>query len=145
MAVGDLNGSVYNPNGLNISKLSNYVGKRGTVKGFPGGDAIDGKEMLELECDVLVPAAAGTQITEDNASQIKAKCIAEGTNSPTTPEAGEILLEKGVFVIPDILCNAGGVFLSYLEFAQKTQQEQMRRGEVKDRLQERMKDKFQEV
>jgi glutamate dehydrogenase/leucine dehydrogenase len=101
--------------------------------------------MLEAPCDVLVPAAAASQITAANAARICAKFIAEGANSPTTPEADEILARRGVTVLPDILCNAGGVFVSYLEYTQETQQEQMTEEEVKARLQRRMVDKFAQV
>ena len=98
-----------------------------------------------MPCDVLVPAASANQITEENAPKISARLIAEGANSPTTPGADEVLAKKGVFVIPDILCNAGGVFVSYLEYTQETQQEQMVVEEVESRLQTRMAVKFQEV
>ena len=100
---------------------------------------------MELGCDVLVPAAAGNQINRENAGRIKAKIIAEGANGPTTPEADQILHDRGVVVCPDILCNAGGVFVSYLEYTQETQQEQMNETEVVHRLHDRMKTCFREV
>jgi glutamate dehydrogenase/leucine dehydrogenase len=98
-----------------------------------------------MPCDLLVPAASANQITAGNAEKIKARVIAEGANSPTTPEADEILTRRGIFVIPDILCNAGGVFVSYLEYTQETQQEQMGRKEVTDRLRQRMMERFKQV
>lgn len=145
IAVSDLHGAVYNEHGLDVQALQTYACENTTVKGFPGGQAIDGRQMLELPCDVLVPAAAANQITGQNASRIQAKIIAEGANSPTTPEADEILQTRGVFVIPDILCNAGGVFVSYLEYTQETQQEQMTADEVLKRLHDRMIDRFGQV
>jgi glutamate dehydrogenase (NAD(P)+) len=142
IAASDMYGAVYNPDGLDVHALSDYVTQGCTVKGFPGGMEIDGKDMLEMECDVLVPAAAASQITADNAPRIKARLIGEGANSPTTPEADAILEERGITILPDILCNAGGVFVSYLEYTQETQQEQMPEDQVVTRLQKRMSDKF---
>ena len=94
---------------------------------------------------MLVPAAAANQITRDNATRIQARIVAEGANSPTTPEADRILADRGVLIIPDILCNAGGVFVSYLEYTQETQQEQMTELEVETRLRERMTQRFEQV
>jgi glutamate dehydrogenase (NAD(P)+) len=102
-------------------------------------------EVIEVECDVLVPAAAGSVITEQNAGRIRARMIAEGANAPITPPADQILNERRVLVIPDILCNAGGVFVSYLEYTQETQRDQMTRDEVDRRLADRMQTTFQQV
>jgi glutamate dehydrogenase/leucine dehydrogenase len=107
--------------------------------------AIDPAELLTVPCDILAPSAAASQITSQNAPQISAGLVAEGANSPTTPEADDILASRGITVIPDILCNAGGVFVSYLEFTQETQQEQMTEQEVNDRLGRRMAEKFNDV
>jgi glutamate dehydrogenase (NAD(P)+) len=145
IAVSDIYSGVTRPEGLDIEALVRHVGKTGRVSGFTGGEDIDGKKMLELPCDVLVVAAAANQITAENAPHIRAKVIAEGANSPTTPQADEILAQREVLVIPDILCNAGGVFVSYLEYTQETQQEQWTEEEVRARLQNRMRQKYAEV
>lgn len=145
LGVGDLHGAVYNERGLDLPALEAHVAKTGTVRGFPEASAIDKSELLEMPCDVLVPAAAENQITRENASKISTRLIAEGANGPTTPEADEILAERGILVIPDILCNAGGVFVSYLEYTQETQQEQMTESEVRTRLQQRMSERFHQV
>jgi len=142
IAVGDIHGAVHNPAGLDITALASHVKESSTVKGFPGGREIDGSDMLELECDVLVPAATDSQITDDNADRIKARLIGEGANGPTTPKADEILNDRGITILPDILCNAGGVFVSYLEYTQETQQEQMPEKNVVTRLQQRMSEKL---
>ena len=145
LAVADLYGAVYNDRGLDLAALETHVARNGTVKGFSEAAAISPGELLELPCDVLVPAAAENQITEDNAPRIAAAIVAEGANGPTTPRADEILAQRDVLVIPDILCNAGGVFVSYLEYTQETQQEQMTEAEVRSRLQTRMMERFQKV
>jgi glutamate dehydrogenase/leucine dehydrogenase len=145
IAVSDLDGAVHNPKGLNIVRLMKHADKTGSVSGFEGGAAVSGKAMLEMPCDVLVPAAAASQITGENAGKISARLIIEGANSPTTPEADEILNRRGVMVVPDILANAGGVFVSYLEYTQETQQEQMTEQEVCKRLQQRMIERFSVV
>ncbi|MDP7162629.1 MAG: Glu/Leu/Phe/Val dehydrogenase [Phycisphaerae bacterium] len=145
MGVSDLFGAVYDPEGLDIPALSGHANRSGSVKGFSDGREMDGQELLEMPCDVLIPAAAGGQITAANASRIAAKVVAEGANSPTTPQADEILADRDVLVIPDILCNAGGVFVSYLEYAQETQQEQMAVARVEGRLRDRMIERFDQV
>jgi len=118
IAVSDSKGGIYNPQGIDILGVSDYKTKTGSVKGFPKTEFISHKDLLELECDVLVPAALERVITEKNANNIKAKIIAEAANGPTTPEADEILFQKGIFIIPDILANAGGVIVSYFEWVQ---------------------------
>jgi glutamate dehydrogenase/leucine dehydrogenase len=145
IGVSDLHGAVYHENGLKVAALEDHVAKNGTIKGFPSGMAIDPAELLTTPCDILAPSAAASQITAENAPRISACLVAEGANSPTTPEADDILASRGIVVIPDILCNAGGVYVSYLEFTQETQQEQMSEQEVQDRLQRRMTEKFNEV
>jgi len=145
IAVGDLSGSVCNPEGLDIPALLEHAGRTGGVAGFAKARAIGSAELLETKCDVLVPAAGASQITVENAPRIQARLIAEGANGPVTPAADEILEQRKILVIPDILCNAGGVFVSYLEFTQETQQEQMTEAEVNERLRRRMTDKFNEV
>lgn len=145
LGVGDLHGTIHNENGLDIAALEAHVLNTGTVKGFDGASEIGAEELFRVPCDVLIPAAAANQITAENANDISTKLIAEGANSPTSPEADEILARCGVLVIPDILCNAGGVYVSYLEFTQETQQEQMAEQEVQTRLQNRMTQKFNQV
>ncbi len=145
LGIGDLYGAVYHERGLDLAALEAHAAKTGTVKGFSEAAAIESAQLLEMPCDVLVPAAAENQITRENAPRISAGLIAEGANGPTTPEADEILADRGLLVIPDILCNAGGVFVSYLEYTQETQQEQMTESEVRARLQQRMREKFQQV
>jgi len=145
VGVADLSGAVYDAQGVNIPELSQHVETTGKVKGFRGGQKVNGTKLLEMPCDVLVPAATDNQITGENAPRISAKIIAEGANSPTSPQADEILSKRNVFIIPDILCNAGGVFVSYLEYTQETQQEQMTSEQVETRLQQRMIERFDQV
>jgi glutamate dehydrogenase/leucine dehydrogenase len=117
-AVSDVHGAIQNLDGIDIPALFEYVAKERKVTGFPGAKAIDPASLLELECDVLIPAALENQITLANASKIRAKIIAEAANGPTTPEADVVLQERGILNIPDILCNAGGVTVSYFEWVQ---------------------------
>jgi glutamate dehydrogenase/leucine dehydrogenase len=145
VAVADVHGGVYNEAGIDIQKLEAHVKSTGSLNNFAGCKAISSDGVLEVACDILIPAATQSQITIDNANKIQAKIIAEGANAPTTPEADEILKKRGIFVIPDILCNAGGVFVSYLEYTQETQREQMTLEQVERRLCERMKSRFSEV
>ncbi|HUV41577.1 MAG TPA: Glu/Leu/Phe/Val dehydrogenase [Sedimentisphaerales bacterium] len=145
VAVSDISGGVFNKNGLDIEQLGNHVKRTGYVKGFKNAAAIDRQEVLEVDCDIVIPAASQGQITAENAPKIKAKIIAEGANAPTTPAADEILNKRDVFVIPDILCNAGGVFVSYLEYTQETQREQMTLDHVNSRLNRAMNQRFEAV
>lgn len=147
LGVSDVDGAIVSADGkgLDILAVQNHCKQMDSVAGFEGAREIDGKAMLELDCDILVLAAAENQITKDNAENIKASMIAEGANSPISPEADKIIEEKGTLIIPDILCNAGGVFVSYLEYTQETQQEQMRLEEVQERLSRRMTEKFDAV
>jgi len=117
----EVTGSLYNKNGIDVVALSAYREKHGTLAGFPGAESADPAELLVTDCDILIPAATENQITSRNADRIKCKILAEGANGPTTASADEILAEKGVFVIPDILCNAGGVTTSYFEWVQDRQ------------------------
>jgi len=145
VAVSDVDCGLMNPDGIDIKSLIKHVRQNGSIKGFSGAVEIERDKVLEADCDILIPAAAQSQITGQNAGKIKAKIIAEGANSPTTPEGDDILNQRNVFIIPDILCNAGGVFVSYLEYTQETQREQMSGEQVEKRLSERMSNKFQEV
>lgn len=119
--VSDVNGGIYNANGLDIPAVRKYYAQNGTLKDFPGADNVTNAELLVLPCDVLVPAAMEGQITKNNAPNIKARMIVEGANGPTTPEADDILDERGVYLVPDILANAGGVIVSYFEWVQDLQ------------------------
>jgi glutamate dehydrogenase (NAD(P)+) len=118
IGVADISGGVFNTTGINIPRLLGYVEKNKTLKGFDGGESIGTQEILEQDCDLLLPAATESVITSKNAHRVKAKLLVEGANSPTTPPADDILFERGVFVIPDILANAGGVTVSYFEWVQ---------------------------
>jgi len=121
VAVSDVQGGIYNPEGLDVPKLLTYASERGTITGFSGAEKIDNEDLLALEVDILVPAALANVITEKNADTIKCKILAEGANGPVTPEGDEILNKKGVFVIPGILANSGGVVVSYFEWVQGMQ------------------------
>jgi glutamate dehydrogenase (NAD(P)+) len=118
IGVADISGGVFNTTGINIPRLLGYVEKNKTLQGFDGGESIGTQEILEQECDLLLPAATESVITSKNAHKVKAKLLVEGANSPTTPPADDILFDRGVFVIPDILANAGGVTVSYFEWVQ---------------------------
>jgi len=122
IAVSDSNGGIVNQKGLDIPKVVAHKEKTGSVDRFPGSKPISSEELLELQCDVLVPAALENQITITNAHRIRAKIIAEAANGPTTPNADRVLYEKGVFLLPDILANAGGVTVSYFEWVQDLQE-----------------------
>jgi glutamate dehydrogenase (NAD(P)+) len=143
--VGDFKGAIWNSHGIDIRQLQTHVAETGSVTGFPGADAMTNAELLEQPCDVLIPAAVGSQLREDNADRIKAAIVAEGANGPTTPEADAILRERGVTVIPDILCNAGGVVVSYFEWVQGMQHYFWKESEITSRLQELMARAFSRV
>ncbi|HEV8672492.1 MAG TPA: Glu/Leu/Phe/Val dehydrogenase [Methylomirabilota bacterium] len=136
VGVSDAQGGITNSRGLDIRELTNHVREAGSVVGFRGAEAVTNAELLELPCDVLVPAAVGGQITVENADRIKARIVAEGANGPTTPEADDILADRRVLVIPDILANAGGVVVSYFEWVQGLQYYFWRESEINTRLQE---------
>lgn len=145
VGISDVRGAVYNANGIDITKLREWVAKNKFVVGYPDAQAIDPKDLLTLPCDVLVPAAVENQITEENAAKIQAKLIIEGANGPTTDEADKILEAKGVQVVPDILANAGGVTVSYFEWVQDRMGFFWPEAEVNQRLDEVMHRSFQEV
>jgi glutamate dehydrogenase (NAD(P)+) len=145
VAVSDVQGGIHDPRGLDIPRLLSYVADRGTVVGFDDLDAIDNKDLLELDVDILVPAALANVITEHNADKIKAKILAEGANGPVTPEADEILQKKGVFIIPGILANAGGVVVSYFEWVQDIQHLFWTEEQVNEKLSYLMGRAFEEV
>jgi len=145
IAVSDSRGAIYNKEGLHIPKLMGHKEKTGSVLGFSGASEISPDELLALDCDVLVPAALENAIHAGNASGVRAKIVAEAANGPVTPDADKILEDNGVFVIPDILCNAGGVTVSYFEWVQNEQHLHWDLNEVNNRLEKVMKRSFDEV
>ena len=145
IAVTDWKAGVYNAAGLDINKLLAHNGERRTVEGFPGAEPITNAELFKLDVDVLIPAAIEEQITADNAQDIKAKLIVEGANGPTTPEAHKILHDRGVFIVPDILANAGGVTVSYFEWVQDRHGYFWPEYEVNTKLEAKMMEAFRIV
>jgi glutamate dehydrogenase (NAD(P)+) len=145
IAVIEVDGAVCNAGGLDIPALMEHRKETGSVTGFAGGEAIEPGEAMFLECDVLIPAATENVITSVNAGRIRARIICEGANGPTTPVADEILQEKGIFVIPDILANAGGVTVSYFEWVQDRQGFFWNENLVNARLKEIMVENFERV
>ncbi|HXF60769.1 MAG TPA: Glu/Leu/Phe/Val dehydrogenase [Caldilineaceae bacterium] len=138
IAVSDKYGGVINERGLDLRHLTRHVAETGSVVGFPGSDSLTNAELLELPVDVLVPAALEGQITRENAGRVRAKVVAEGANGPTTPEADEILESNGVLVVPDIICNAGGVVVSYFEWVQGLQSFFWDEGEVRRQMEHKL-------
>jgi glutamate dehydrogenase (NAD(P)+) len=134
LAVSDASTGIYNSHGLSVDSLLAYVAEHRFLDGYPEGDAVTNKELLELPCDILAPCALQNQITAENASRIECRLIAEGANGPTTLEADEILGEKGVLVLPDVLANAGGVTVSYFEWVQGMQNLMWTLDEINERL-----------
>ncbi len=145
IAISDTKGGTYNPKGLDLESLPNYKKETGSVVGFMDTETISNTELLALPCDILVPAAIEDQIVKANAADIKARIIVEGANAPTTPEADKILNDNGVFVVPDILANAGGVVVSYFEWVQGLQAFFWNEDEVNRQLQTVMDNAFHEV
>lgn len=145
VAITDIYGGIYNRNGINISELDNYVAKAKTVNGFEKYDSITNEELIELKCEILLPCAVEGMINSKNAEKVKARIICEGANGPTTSEADEILNSKRVFLIPDILANAGGVTVSYLEWIQDLQKYFLSEEEVKERCYRMMQKAFWDV
>ncbi len=145
IAISDMYGGLHNSKGLDIPEVLNYLQYTKTLEGYKNADYITNSELLELECDVLAPCATENQITSENAARIKCKILAEGANGPTTPKADKILHDNGIFVIPDILCNAGGVTVSYFEWVQDRMGYFWREDEVNQRLEEKMVASFIEL
>lgn len=145
LAVADHMGGVSNTDGLDIPALVEWGAEHRTVKGFPGGDAFEGPEVLTWDVDVLIPAALEDAITKENAGEIRANIVVEAANSPTTPQADEILQKRGVLVIPDILANAGGVTVSYFEWAQNIQQFRWEIERINDELSKIMRRSYAAV
>jgi glutamate dehydrogenase (NAD(P)+) len=145
IAVSDVRGGVYHERGLNIPNLLRHQRERNTVVGFPEAEAITNADLLTLPSDVLIPAALERQITQDNAGKIQCRILAEGANGPTTPEADAVLRERDIFVIPDILCNAGGVTVSYFEWVQDLQNYFWTETQINRRLKQVLIKAFREV
>jgi glutamate dehydrogenase (NAD(P)+) len=145
VAVSDVKGGIYNPQGLNPVKLMSHKRQTKTVSDYKEGDYVTNEELLGLPCDILIPAAIEGVITEKNADKIRARLIVEAANGPITPEADAILRDRGIFIVPDILANAGGVVVSYFEWVQDIQQFFWTEQEVNERLRQVIKRAFGEV
>src|SRR5688572_12879639 len=145
VAVSDVNGGIQNPAGLDVKALQTHVKATGSVKDFPGSKPITNAQLLELKVDILAPCALEGVIHKGNAPNLKCKILAEGANGPTTPQADKILAEKGIYVIPDVLCNAGGVTASYFEWVQGLQSFFWTEDEVNERLDQIMTRAFHQV
>ena len=145
IALSDSRGGIYNPKGLDPRKVMRFKEETGALAGFPEAELVTNEDLLTLPCDILVPAALENQITARNADKVRAKVVAEGANGPTTPEADIILYQKGVFMIPDVLANAGGVTVSYFEWVQDLQNLFWDVEEINRKLERIMVRSFQEV
>ncbi len=146
VGVSDTTGGIYNKKGLPIKELAaRYAGRDGGIREYKDSEPVNNEELLELDCDILIPAAIAAQITKENAGKIKAKLIVEGANGPTTPEADHIFSDKGVMVVPDVLANAGGVVVSYFEWVQDLQNFFWEENEVNNKLTRIMKHSFSAV
>jgi glutamate dehydrogenase (NAD(P)+) len=145
VGVSDVRGGVYDPHGLSPVGLKQFEKDHGTIVGYEGGEQVTNEELLELECDVLIPAAIEGQLVEENADRVKASIIVEAANGPTTPEADEVFKDRGIPVVPDILANAGGVTVSYFEWVQDLQAYYWDEDEVNDRLRKIMETSYVDV
>jgi len=145
IGIAEVDGGLYNPNGIDMEALWEFRQRNGTIHGFPGAEKYDRAELLVTDCEILIPAATENQITSRNADRVKCKILAEGANGPTTASADEILAEKKVFIIPDILCNAGGVTTSYFEWVQDRQGYFWKESVVNEQLEHIMKPAFDDV
>jgi glutamate dehydrogenase (NAD(P)+) len=145
IAVGDRSGSIHNPRGINVTALLQHVTGGKFLRDFPEADPMPNEELLTTPCTILVPAALERVITQKNAAQLRCRLLAEGANGPTTPEADAILAESDIFIIPDILCNAGGVTVSYFEWVQDMQQFFWSEEEVNQKLEELMLKAYRRV
>jgi glutamate dehydrogenase/leucine dehydrogenase len=145
VAVSDSSGGIYNPRGFDPSTLNSWKAEHGTVVGFPGADDVSNEELLTLPCDILIPAALENQINARVAEKIQAKVVAEAANGPTTPDADDVLYDRGIFLIPDILCNAGGVTVSYFEWVQDMQSFFWTESRINESLKEIMDRAFEAV
>jgi glutamate dehydrogenase (NAD(P)+) len=145
VAVSDLKGGLYRPSGLDLAAVDEWIKKHQYLEGFPDADYVSNAELLELECDILIPAALQNQLTDRNADRLRCRMVVEGANGPTTLEADAILRDRGIFVVPDILANAGGVTVSYFEWVQGLQHYLWSEDEINTRLIELMRRAFAEI
>jgi glutamate dehydrogenase/leucine dehydrogenase len=145
VAVSDSQGGILNENGLSVGSVRAHKEKTGSVVGFPGSRSISNEEILVTDCTILIPAALENQITKSNAAKVTAKLVAEAANGPTTPEADEILHNKKIMVIPDVLANAGGVTVSYFEWLQNLRREFWTEEQVNSMLDKKMTQAFSDV
>ena len=145
IAVSDSGGGIHNPYGLDVPAAIAYKAEHGVLEGFPGADAITNEELIEIDCDVLTPCALEQVITAENAPRVRAKMICEGANGPTTPGADEILEDRGILVLPDVLANAGGVVVSYFEWVQGLQEYFWKEYEVNAKLNDIVVRAFEET
>ena len=145
IAVSDSGGGIHNPYGLDVPAAIAYKAEHGVLDGFPGADAITNDELIEIDCDVLTPCALEQVITAENAPRIRARMVCEGANGPTTPDADEILEDRGILVLPDVLANAGGVVVSYFEWVQGLQEYFWKEYEVHAKLNDIVVRAFEET
>jgi glutamate dehydrogenase (NAD(P)+) len=145
LAVSDSMGGIYAKDGLNPYKVYEHKQKTGSVINFKGTETITNEEILETKCDILIPAALENSITKENADKVRAKLVSEGANGPTTPEADDILYDKKILLVPDILANAGGVTVSYYEWVQNLEREHWTLDEVNSKLEAKMVKAFNDV
>ena len=145
VGIAERDAGIYNSHGLDIIALMEHRKENGTIAGFPGGEPADPRELLLAECDILLPAATENQITSRNAGQVKARILCEGANGPTTFAADEILQQRGIFVIPDIVANAGGVTVSYFEWVQDRQGYFWTLPQVRERMDQLLRSSFYDV
>jgi len=145
LGVGDRYGAIHNPRGLDVAALMKHTATGASVRDFPGGEPISNADLLTLKCTILVPAALGHVITEENAPRLRCRVLAEGANGPTTPEADRVLAGSDIFVIPDVMCNAGGVTVSYFEWVQDIQQLMWSDKQVNEKLEELMLKSFHQM
>jgi glutamate dehydrogenase (NAD(P)+) len=142
VAVQDHSGTVYQANGFDVPALLSHVARSGGVAGFPQAEVLSPDQFWDVDCDILIPAALETQITQANAGRIQARMVIEGANGPTTPQADDILQERGVLVVPDVIANAGGVTVSYFEWVQDFSSYFWSEDEINARLVRIMQDAF---
>jgi len=145
VGIAEMEGGLYNPNGIDIHQLLEYKVRNGTTLGFRGAEAMPSEELLVAECEILIPAATENVITSRNADRIKARIVVEGANGPTTAVADEILADKRIFIVPDILANAGGVTASYFEWVQDRQGYFWKEAIVNEQLETILRDSFDDV